>query len=401
MANTYVKRQIEGVLKVAARQFPAVIVTGPRQSGKTTLLKHLFSKTHRYVSLDEPDMRLLASRDPKLFLDNYPPPVIIDEIQYAPELFPFLKILIDNNRSRKGQFLLTGSQSFPLMAGVGESLAGRIAVFTLLSFSLKEQLTGEKDLTLVKLKQMVLQGGFPEVVLSKNLDMKLWFSGYLQTYLERDVRQLRQIGDLMDFQRFLELLAAYNGQILSLSGLSRDLGIAVNTVKVWISILEACNIIILIKPFYKNKGKRIIKSPKLYFLDTGFLCYLSGISHKEQIFKGPLSGQLFENAVLAEIARDFCNRGEVPRIFWWRTSYGEEVDFILERNGKIFPIEVKMSTRINKELARGLFSFTGLFAREVEKAILVNLSDKKIVLAGNIESRPLKQFIEKIGTATY
>ncbi|MFH1957549.1 MAG: ATP-binding protein [bacterium] len=394
MAKIYVKRDIEGAVKKAAKQFPAVIITGPRQSGKTTLLKHLFAKTHNYVSLDDPDIRLMAVGEPKLFLKNYPPPLIIDEIQYAPELFPFLKIAIDNERSKNGRFLLTGSQSFPLMANVGESLAGRIAVFTLLSLSLKEQLTGKDISNLADLRHRTLKGGFPEVVLTRNVDTGLWFGGYFQTYLERDVRQLRQIGDLMDFQRFLELLAAYNGQVLNLSGLSNDLGVAVNTVKAWISVLEACNQIILIKPFYKNKGKRIIKSPKVYFLDTGFLCYLLGITHKEQVFKGPAAGQLFETVVLGEVIKNFYNNGEIPRIFWWRTSYGEEVDFIIERNGKIFPVEVKMSSKTNKDSARGLFSFYKIFKDNIKKCILVNLSDKKMILGNKIECQPFMIFIK-------
>ncbi len=394
MKKVYVKREIENTVKRAAKQFPAVIVTGPRQSGKTTLLKHLFAKTHSYVSLDDPDIRLMAARDPKLFLKNYPAPLIIDEIQYAPELFPYLKIAVDNNRSKKGQFLLTGSQSFPLMAKVGESLAGRIAVLTLLSFSCKEQKADKKNLDFAELRYMVLSGGFPEIALNKTRDTKLWFGGYLQTYLERDVRQIRQIGDLMDFQRFLELLAANNGQVLNLSGLSNDLGVAVNTVKAWISVLEACYQIILVKPFYKNKGKRIIKSPKIYFLDTGFLCYLLGIAHKEQVFKGPAAGQLFENVVLGEIIRKFYNNGEIPKIFWWRTSYGDEVDFIIERNGKIFPVEVKMSSKTNRTLARGLFSFVEIFSDEIKTCILVNLSDKKIILGNKIECQPFGYFIK-------
>lgn len=392
----YLNRDIEGILKKAARQFPAVIVTGPRQSGKTTILKHLFLKTHNYVSLDEPDIRLQASRDPKYFLKNFPPPVIIDEIQYATELFPYLKIAIDNNRSRRGQFLLTGSQSFPLMARVGESLAGRIAVFALLSFSYSEQLKRKKALDLDTLKQMALKGGFPEVVLRKNINMKLWFSGYLQTYLERDVRQLRQVGDLMDFQRFLELLAANNGQVLNLSGLSRDLGVAVNTIKAWISVLEASHQIVVIKPYYRNKGKRIVKSPKVYFLDTGFLCYLTGVLHKEQVFKGPLAGQLFETIVLGEVVRRFHNEGNIPRIFWWRTSYGEEVDFIIERKGKIIPVEVKMTSKTNRDLARSLFSFSKTFSGEIKKSILVNLADRPMSLGDMIESLPFEQFINEI-----
>lgn len=396
MSRIYIRRDIEYVIKRASRQFSSLIITGPRQSGKTTLLKHLFSKTHRYVSLDEPDIRLMAIKEPRLFLENYPPPIIIDEIQYAPELFSFLKVIIDKKPAKKGQFLLTGSQSFPLMVKVGESLAGRIAVFSLLSFSFRERLKIKRKFNLDILKKMAFVGGFPELVVNKNISPRLWFSGYLQTYLERDVRQLRQIGDLTDFQRFLELLASFNGQVLNLSGLSNDLGVAVNTIKGWISVLEASNQIILIKPFYRNKGKRIIKSPKVHFLDTGFLCYLNGITEKEQIFKGPLAGQFFESVIIGEIIRDFYNRGEVSRVFWWRTSSGQEVDFIIERKGKIIPIEVKMTSRVDKNLARALFSFTELFAEETKKAFLINLFGKKLKLGQKVESLPFETFIEML-----
>lgn len=392
----YVKREIEKAVKEAAKQFPSIIITGPRQSGKTTLLKHLFLNTHKYVSLDNPDVRLMANQEPRLFLENYKPPIIIDEIQYAPELFHFLKIEIDNNRYKKGQFLLTGSQSFPLMAKVGESLAGRIAVFTLLSFSIEEQSRGKEKLTYETLKTKILKGGFPEVTLNKNIDTKLWFNSYLQTYLERDIRQIREIGSLIDYQRFLELLAAFNGQVLRLSEISRDLGIAVNTVKAWISILEATHQIILIKPFYKNKGKRLIKSPKIYFLDTGILCYLNGIVNKDQIFKGPFAGRLFENVVLAEIIRKFYNNADIPRVYWWRTSYGEEIDFIIEREGKIYPLEVKMTSRVNKELISNLSAFSNLFADDVKKSILVSLASEKVVMDKKTEICPFGQFISSL-----
>ena len=371
-------------------------MTGPRQSGKTTLCKHLFQNTHNYANLDDPDLRLMANRDPKLFLKNHPSPLIIDEIQYAPELFPLLKMAIDDDRGKKGQFILTGSQSFPLMSRVGESLAGRLAVFTLLSFSINEQLRGRTGPDFLTLKKMVLKGGFPEIVLDHTIDTRLWFASYLQTYLERDVRQLRQVGDLMDFQRFLELLAAVNGQVLNLSGLSRDLGVAVNTVKAWVSIMDACNQVILIKPYYKNKGKRIIKRPKIYFLDSGLLCYLLGLTDPKQVFKGPGGGALMETIVLDEIIRNTYNRGRIPRVFWWRTSNGEEVDFIIERDGKIYPLEVKLSSQTRKEMARGLFLFSKDFYDEIGSSLLINLSDQKIRLGDKVETLPFSAFLREI-----
>lgn len=393
MPKKYISRDIEEILKVAVKQFPSLIVTGPRQSGKTTLLKHLFSKNYKYVTMDNPDLRLMANKEPGLFFQNYPPPVIIDEIQYAPQLFPYIKILIDKHRALKGQFLLTGSQLFPLMAKLGESLAGRIAVFTLLPFSFKEQFHRNVIIDINKLKHRILTGGFPEIISSKQINLELWFSGYLQTYLERDVRQLRQIGDLGDFQRFLQILTAFNGQMLNLSNLSRDLGIAVNTVKAWISILEASGQIISIKPFYLNKGKRIIKSPKIYFLDTGLLSYLAGITSINQIFKGPLSGQLLETVVLGEIVKSFYNRGKIPRIFWWRTSYGDEVDFIIEESGKIVPLEVKLSAKADTGLVKSLVSFCNLFSDKIERAFLVNLSKEKLSLGNKIISIPIEDFL--------
>lgn len=395
MRQIYISRDIENIVKATARQFPALIITGPRQSGKTTLLKHLFSKHHGYVSMDDPGLRLMATEEPCMFFQNYKPPLIIDEIQYAPQLLSYIKMMIDKRRSLAGQFLLTGSQIFPLMARVSESLAGRIAVFNLLSFSLREQFYSAMPHNIELLKEMTLKGGFPEVSLKKDINLEIWFSSYLQTYLERDVRQLRQIGDLSDFQRFLQLLAAFNGQSVNLSNFSRDLGVAVNTIKAWISILEASGQVITVKPFYMNKGKRIIKSPKVYFLDTGLLCYLSGIVSTSQVFRGPLSGQLLETAVLGELVRNFCNCGKLPRIFWWRTSYGEEVDFIVEDRGKLIPIEVKLSAKADSKIIKGLSSFGGLFPGKIDTAYLVNLSTEKMLLGKQIVSLPFFELVNR------
>ncbi|MFA6321539.1 MAG: ATP-binding protein [Candidatus Omnitrophota bacterium] len=393
----YIKRDIEKVLKEAAGLFPAVIVTGPRQSGKTTLLKHLFSKTHSYVSMDEPDTRLMASRDPALFFENHKPPIIIDEVQYVPQIFSYIKTIIDADRKAKGQFLLTGSQSFPLMNNVSESLAGRLAVLTLLNLSLREQFNGSAKISMVDLKKRAISGGFPEIIAEKKTNSRLWFSGYLQTYLERDVRQLRQIGDITDFQRFLEILAAFNGQVINLSSLSRDIGVAVNTVKSWISILEASHQIISVKPYYLNKGKRIIKSPKIYFLDTGLLCYISGITSIDQVFHGIASGQLLETLVLGELVRMSYNKGDRPKVFYWRTSYGEEVDFIVENKDKVVPIEVKMSSRANVAMSKGIKSFCELFPQKSEEGIVITVSGERTRLGEKIIAIPFNEFIKKYG----
>ena len=396
MARGYINRDIEAIFKTAVKQFPSVIVTGPRQSGKTTLLTHLFAKSHNYVTMDNPSIRLMATREPELFFENHKPPLIIDEIQYTPQLFSYIKILIDKQRTKNGQFLLTGSQLFPLMAKVSDSLAGRIATLTLLPLSIKEQFSLQSALGIDRIKKIGLNGGFPEIAVKKDLNLELWFTSYLQTYLERDVRQLRQIGDLGDFQKFLELMAAFNGQVLNLSNLSRDLGVAVNTVKAWVSILETSNQVVSIKPFYLNKGKRLIKSPKIYFVDSGLLCYLSGISHVKQVFKGPMSGQLFETIILSEVIKSFWNKGKIPKIFWWRTSYGEEVDFIIEDKGRIIPVEVKLSSKANTQMAKGLKTFCNLFSDRVDKAFLVNLSGERVILDKKIIAVPFSEFINQL-----
>lgn len=396
MKKRYIDREIEAVVKTAAKQFPSVIVTGPRQSGKTTLLTRLFAKTYNYVTMDNPSTRLMAAKEPELFFENHKPPLIIDEIQYTPQLFSYIKILIDRQRTKNGQFLLTGSQLFPLMAKVSDSLAGRIATLTLLPLSIREQYSPQSAFNIDRLRKMGLNGGFPEIAVKKDLNLELWFTSYLQTYLERDVRQLRQIGDLGDFQKFLELMAAFNGQVINLSSISRDLGVAVNTVKAWISILEASNQVVSIKPFYLNKGKRLIKSPKIYFVDSGLLCYLSGITHIQQIFKGPLSGQLFETMVLSETTKSFWNKGKIPRIFWWKTSYGEEVDFIIEDKGRIVPVEVKLSSKADAQMVKNLRAFCKLFSDKVDKAFLVNLSGEKVILDKKITAVPFREFINQL-----
>lgn len=390
MSNKYWARELEAIIKKAVNQFPAVVLTGPRQSGKTTLLLNLFGKSHRYVTLDDPQIRSLAINDPKLFLEKNPAPVIIDEIQYAPELLPYLKIQIDQQREKKGQCILTGSQQFSLMQGVTESLAGRTAVLTLLPMSWSEILRQQPSIKLnaETLSQSWIKGSFPELVVNPEIDPHLWYAGYLQTYLERDVRSLRQIGDLGTFQIFLQSLAAHNGQLLNLSELSRDLGIAINTVKAWIRVLEASYQIYLLRPYYKNMGKRLIKAPKIYFIDLGLLCYLIGLKDPQHAIQGPAAGSLLETAVFGEIFRSFINSGEIPKIFFWRTAKGEEVDFIMESNTGLMAIETKLSKTPSASLASSLISIKKLFGAELSGAHLVCLTEKETPLNQDINAEP-------------
>ena len=368
----YIKRSLETVLKKAVSQFPAVLVSGPRQSGKTTLLRRLFGDSHRYASLELPDIRALALEDPRGFLETYPPPVIFDEAQYAPELFFYIKEKIDADRHRRGQFLLTTSQNLALTEKVAESLAGRVAVLRLLPLSRRESdemagfplpwetrdsVSAESHCAFAELWEELLRGGYPELVTQSGIDEFLWHGGYLQTYLERDVRSLRHVGDLALYQKFLQILAARSGQLLNFTDVSRDLDISVNTVKAWLSVLEATYQVIVLQPYFSNVGKRLVKTPKVYFTDTGTLCYIAGLKDPMHAASGPMGGAIMETAVLSEIIKTLAHRGEIPKVFFWRTMSGNEVDFVVETEGMLVPVEVKLSATPRQAMARSIKAF--------------------------------------------
>jgi predicted AAA+ superfamily ATPase len=292
---------------------------------------HLFGGSRRYASLDLPDVRAAALADPRGFLKTYPPPAIFDEVQHAPELLPYVKEQVDLHRDRPGQYLLTGSQNLMVLERVTESLAGRAAVLRLLPLAYRET-AGRPDaplpwerpaeagptasLAYADLWKSFLRGGYPELVADPSRDIPLWHAGYVQTYLERDVRAVRQIGDLTLFQSFLRAMAIRSGQLLNVTQVSRDLGVAVNTVKAWLSVLEATFQVILVRPYFANIGKRMVKSPKVYFLDVGTLCYLVGLRDPEHAASGPMAGAIFETAVLAEIVKTLVHRGEEPQVYF-------------------------------------------------------------------------------------
>lgn len=403
MGHVYIKRSLEPVLEKALSEFPALVVTGPRQSGKTTLLQHLFGGSHHYVSLEPPDVRVSAENDPRAFLEMHPPPVVFDEVQYAPNLLPYIKEKIDADRDRTGRYLLTGSQNLFLMERVSESLAGRAAILRLLPLSRREaegrpgaplpwESKGKKSrgetLAFEELWVEFLRGGYPELVVRPRRDPYLWHAGYVQTYLERDVRTLRQVGDLSLFQGFLRALAARSGQLLSLSDVARDLGLAVNTIKAWLSVLEATYQVIVVRPYFANIGKRLVKRPKVFFTDVGILCYLAGLKSPEHAASGPMGGAIMETAVLSEIVKTLTHRGMTPLVFFWRTHSGEEVDFVVEMEGKLVPIEVKLSATPHPRMAASVKKFMEDLGEKALPGYVVHPGNTKLPLGHGVTALP-------------
>lgn len=356
----YLPRTLDNFAKVAGGQFPALLVTGARQVGKTTFLRHLSEPERTYVSLDDPLTLDLAKRDPALFLQRFRPPLLIDEIQYAPELLPFIKMEVDKTGA-PNLFWLTGSQQFHLMKGVSESLAGRVAVVQMLGLSRRELIGQSSEsrpfvpteseiaqrelsggvLGLRDLYRLIWRGAYPAIALNEEMDRNLFYSSYVQTYLQRDVRDLARVGDELAFLRFLRIAAARTGQILNLTEFARDADVAVNTAKNWLSIMQASGIIYLLEPYHNNLSKRLVKSPKLYFLDTGLCAYLTEWSSPETLEAGAMSGAILETWVVSELLKGYWHGGRQAPFYYYRDKEKKEIDLLIVRDGTIYPLEIK------------------------------------------------------------
>ncbi len=355
--DNYINRAVEKTVMEVSKHFPVLLITGPRQVGKTTLLRRLSEKERQYVTLDNPMVRNLAISDPELFLQRYEPPILIDEIQYAPQLLPYIKIYVDEHKN-KGAIWLTGSQMFHLMKGVSESLAGRVGIINLYGLTYSEIITADSPLfqmDIIKLKEKasvrpILQlkelytyiktGSMPALYADKQ-DVDTFYASYLQTYLQRDIKDLTQVGDELTFLRFITAAAARTGQLLNYADIARDIGISEPTVKQWISILIASGIVYLLEPYHNNLLKRLVKTPKLYFIDTGLCAYLTRWTSSETLEAGAMSGAFFETWVISEIVKNYNNMGKRPPLYFYRDKDQKEVDLLINENNVLYPIEIK------------------------------------------------------------
>lgn len=363
-----IKRILETKLKSLATQFAAISVTGPRQSGKTTLAKTTFP-AYEYFNFEDPNTRSIFRADPHNFLKKFmdAPGLILDEPQNVPEIFSYLQIYIDEYH-KPGHFIITGSQNFLLNESISQSLAGRIAILTLLPLSLQELIQTKKISETID--DTLFKGFYPELY-KKEISIVDWYGSYINTYLERDVRQLKNIANLDRFNYFMKLCAGRNGQILNLSSISDDLGISVTSVKQWLSVLQSCYIIFLLEPYYKDFRKRVIKSPKIFFYDPGIVCSLLNLTNSDQLFANYMRGNIFESMIIADLLKQQFNRGIRPNCYYWRDKTHFEIDCIVEHGGNIVPIEIKVSKTADIEALDKLTAWNKLTKTKNENNVLV------------------------------
>lgn len=391
-----IKRELQYKLQEMVKKYPVVTLTGPRQSGKSTLLKSTFPD-YTYVTVEDPDTRLFASMDPRGFLATYPDKTIIDEIQRVPELFSYIQGHVDKE-NHEGMYLLAGSHNFLLMQHVSQSLAGRTAILRLLPFSHAEMEAG--GILPEAVDQEIFNGGYPRLY-DKDIPPADFYPFYIQTYVERDVRLMKNIGDLSKFFRFIKLCAGRIGQLLNLSSLANECGIAVSTAQAWVSLLEASYILYLLKPDHNNYAKRLVKSPKLYFCDTGLACSLLDVGDSKQLSTHFLRGGLFENLVINEFMKKALNTGKIPNLTFWRDSTGNEIDLLQSANGKQNAWEIKSGATFSSEYFKGVNKWAQLSGTPAEQCHAVYTGEMSMTTSqGNVVAwRSLSDFIDRYATS--
>ena len=407
MINTYLKRTLQNTIKRVNQSFPVVLITGPRQVGKTTLFQELQKNQRTYVTLDDSNERALAQDDPALFLQRYSPPVLIDEIQYAPQLFPYIKIAVDKER-KPGMFWLTGSQQFHLMKNVAESLAGRVGILNLLGFSLAEEIGKPemsipflpdsdqiknrskeiKPLTLPSLYKKIWRGSFPFMVLNDAKEWEVFYKSYVQTYLQRDIRDFAQISQERAFFNFLRAAAARTGQLINYADLARDVNVSEPTIKSWLTILRTCGLVYILEPYHTNRTKRLVKTPKLYFLDTGLCSYLTGWSSPQVLERGAMSGAIFETFVVAELIKSYWHNSKEPPIFFFRDHDKVEIDLIIEHDGMLYPIEIKKTASPSKDSIKN-FSALNKLAQPIGHGGIICLAEHHRPISSSVDIIPV------------
>jgi predicted AAA+ superfamily ATPase len=401
----YYKRHIEKKIIEAKDMFKVLLVTGPRQVGKTTTLKHLFKDSYNYVTLDDVTELAIAKEDPKLFFMNHPLPLIIDEVQLAPSLFREIKRIVDDNEAY-GQIILTGSQTFHLMAQITETLAGRIGILEFQGLSLREINEENFDYSFIPNNQfiesdrkpmnydlwtIIHKGNMPELYNKPDIDWQLYYASYVRTYIERDVRSILNVKNLDTFSKFIISVAARTGSLLNYTNISNEIGVDIKTVQSWIKVLEASGIILLLKPFTNNALKRTIESPMLYFLDTGLVCYLLKWTTKDTLQNGAMSGQILETYAVSEIVKSFKNKGvhDIP-IYFYRDKDMKEIDLIVQDQNKLYPIEIKKTMNPMKTMVKNFSVLKRAMGFEIDKEIILCLVDRNTLLSEHILAYPIK-----------
>ena len=357
-------------IQEASDTFKVLLLTGPRQVGKTTLLQEVQKTARSYITLDDLGVRLAAQQDPAGFLSRLSLPVLIDEVQYAPDLFPYIKMVVDKEK-KPGMFWLTGSQQFEMMKNVTESLAGRVAILNLQGISLAEEQgrphdlpflptpellksrSKAKPLSLMEAYRIIWRGSYPDVVTQQGKNWERFYSSYVSTYIQRDVREYLDINDTAAFHKFMQIAAARTGQLINYADIARDTGVSEPTVKIWLNVLQASGIVTLLQPYFNNRTKRLIKAPKIYFMDTGLACFLAGWLSDDVLERGAMSGAMLETWVVSEIIKSYLHHGRTPRIYFYRDKDKREVDVLIEENGTLYPIEIKKTASIQNMKFKG------------------------------------------------